>query len=103
MAEIKVPNPARPAGITAISILLAVSALALMATTLAHHVSGLAGFGRLVAVVTFVLIAIGLWMVNNSARVFLFFLLVSDVLVCVMALFLYALRQSQDRLAGFLV
>lgn len=103
MAEIKVPRPARPLGVTAISILLAVSALALLATTLVHHVGGLAGFGRLVAVVTFVLIAIGLWLVHNSARVFLFFLLVSDVLGCLMALFLYALRQSQYRLAAYLV
>jgi multiple sugar transport system permease protein len=103
MAEIKVPRPARPLGVTAISILLAASALALLATTLVHHVGGLAGFGRLVAVVTFILIAIGLWMVHNSARVFLFFLLVSDVLGCLMALFLYALRQSQYRLAVYLV
>src|ERR1700704_2286692 len=103
MAELKVPKPVRPPGVTAISILLAASALALLVTTLVHHVGGLAGFGRLVAVVTFVLIAIGLWIVHNSARVFLFFLLVSDVLGCVTALFLYALRQSQYRLVGFLV
>lgn len=103
MAEIKVPRPARPPGVAAISIVLAASALALLASTLVHHVGGLAGLGRLVAVVTFILIAIGLWIVHNTARVFLFFLLVSDVLGCLMALFLYALRQSQYHLAIFLV
>ena len=103
MAEIQIPKPARPLGVTALSALLAASAVSLLVLTLLHHVAGLAGLGRLVAVVTFILIAIGLWKVHNSARVFLFFLLVSDVLGCLMALFLYALRQSQYRLAVFLV
>lgn len=103
MAEIRVPQPARPSGVTAISLLLAVSAVALLVLTLLHHVGALAGLLRLVAVLTFVLIAIGLWKVHNNARVFLFFLLVSDVLGCLMALFLYALRQSHYRLAVFLV
>jgi multiple sugar transport system permease protein len=103
MAEIKVPRPARPLGVTLLSALLAVSAIALLVLTLLHHVADLAGMGRLVAVVTFVLIAVGLWKVQNSARIFLFFLLVSDVLGCLSALFLYALRQSQYHLAVFLV
>lgn len=103
MAEIKVPRPIRPLGITLLSALLAISAITLLALTLLHHVAGLAGFGRLVAVVTFILIAIGLWIVHNNARVFLFFLLVSDMIGCLAALFLYALRQSQYRLAVFLV
>jgi multiple sugar transport system permease protein len=103
MAEIRVPQPARPFGVTAISVLLAVSAVALLVLTVLHHVGALAGLLRLVAVLTFVLIAIGLWKVHNNARVFLFFLLVSDVLGCLMALFLYALRQSHYRLAVFLV
>jgi multiple sugar transport system permease protein len=103
MAEINVPRPARPLGVTALSVLLAASAVSLLVLTLLHHVAGLAGFGRFVAVVTFVLIAIGLWKVHNNARVFLFFLLVSDVIGCLTALFLYALRQSQYRLAVFLV
>jgi multiple sugar transport system permease protein len=103
MAEIRVHQPARPFGVTAISVLLAVSAVALLVLTLLHHVGALAGLLRLVAVLTFVLIAIGLWQVHNNARVFLFFLLVSDVLGCLMALFLYALRQSHYRLAVFLV
>jgi len=103
MAEIRLQEPARPFGVTAISLLLAVSAVALLVLTLLHHVGALAGLLRLVAVLTFVLIAIGLWKVHNNARVFLFFLLVSDVLGCLMALFLYALRQSHYRLAVFLV
>ncbi|HSK44852.1 MAG TPA: hypothetical protein VLA83_13300, partial [Candidatus Binatia bacterium] len=103
MPEINVPKPARPLGITMLSALLGASALTLLVVTLMHHEAGLAGFGRLVTVVTFVLIAVGLWMVHNNARVFLFFLLVSDVIGCLMALFLYALRQSQYRLAVFLV
>ena len=103
MTEIQAPKPVRPLGVTALSVLLAVSAIALLGFTLSHHVAGLAGLGRLVTVVTFLLIAIGLWRVFNYARVFLFFLLVSDVLGCLTALFLYALRQSQYRLAAFLV
>jgi multiple sugar transport system permease protein len=103
MAEISVPRPSRPSGVTAISVLLAGAAVALLVLTLLHHVGALAGLLRLVAVLTFVLIAIGLWKVHNNARVFLFFLLVSDVLGCLMALFLYALRQSHYRLAVFLV
>jgi multiple sugar transport system permease protein len=103
VAEIQMPKPARPLGVTALSALLAAAAVSLLALTLLHHIAGLAGFGRLVAVVTFILIAIGLWRVHNNARVFLFFLLVSDVVGCLTALFLYALRQSQYRLAVFLV
>ena len=103
MAGIQIPKPARPLGVTVLSALLGASAVSLLALTLLHHVAGLAGFGRLVAVVTFALIAMGLWKVHNNARVFLFFLLVSDVLGCLAALFLYALRQSQYRLAVFLV
>ena len=103
MAEIKVPRLARPLGITLLSAFFALSAIVLLALTLFHHVAGLAGFGRFVAVVTFILIAIGLWRVHNNARVFLFFLLVSDVLGCLTALFLYALRTAHYRLAVLLV
>ena len=93
----------RPSGITGISILLLVWAIALLARTLNFHVGGLAGFGRLVAILTLLLIALGLWTRYNAARVFFFFLLVSDIIGCAMALVLYALRQSQYRLAVFLV
>jgi multiple sugar transport system permease protein len=103
MADIRLPQPVRPAGITAISVLLLLSAIALLVQTLVNHVGGLAGIGRMVAVLTFTLIAIGMWKVHNGPRVFLFFLLVSDVMGCVTALFLYALRQAHYRLAIFLV
>jgi multiple sugar transport system permease protein len=93
----------RPLGITAISSLLLVWAVAMLSRTLTHHVGGLAGIGRMVFVLTLLLIAIGLWITHNAARILFFFLLVSDVIGCVMALFLYALRQSQYRLAIFLV
>jgi multiple sugar transport system permease protein len=93
----------RPLGITGLSVLLLVSAIAILARTLTMHVGGLSGVGRLLVVLVFILIAIGLWKVHNSARSFLFFLLASDVIGCLMALFLYALRQSQYRLAVFLV
>src|SRR5690349_4907322 len=95
--------PERPLGITAISVLLLLGALAMLARTLNFHVGGLAGFGRMVAVLAMLLISAGLWIRYNAARILLFFLLVSDVIGCVMAIFLYALRQSQYRLALFLV
>jgi multiple sugar transport system permease protein len=97
-AEIK-----RPLGLTVISILLLVSALALLVQMLMHHAGALAVTARSVAILTFLFIAIGLWKIYNGARVLLFFLLLSDVIGCLMALFLYALRQSQYHLAAFLV
>ena len=102
MTEMKAPEMKRPVGITAISLLLLIAALALLAQTPMYHMAGLAGVGRMVAVASFLLTAIGLWKVHNGARVFLFFLLISDVLGCLMSLFLYALRQSHFRLGVFL-
>jgi multiple sugar transport system permease protein len=93
----------RPLGITAISTLLLVAAVALLGLTLLHHVAGLTGVFRLVAVLVMVLIALGLWKLHNAARTFLFFLCAADVIGCLLALFLYALRQSHYRLAVFLV
>ena len=103
MANTSTVQTKRPLGITALSILLLAWALVLLARTLTHHVGGLSGIGRMVAVLVMFLIAIGLWIRYNAARTFLFFLLVSDIIGCLMALFLYALRQSQYRLAIFLV
>jgi multiple sugar transport system permease protein len=93
----------RPLGITVLSGLIAVAALALLAFTLLYHAGGLAGVGRLVAVLGLLLIALGLWKRHHGARVFLFFLLAADVIGCLMALFLYALRQHQYPLATFLI
>jgi multiple sugar transport system permease protein len=93
----------RPLGITALSAALLVSAIALLARTLTLHVAGLSGVGRLVAVLTLLLLAAGLWKLYHGARVFLFFLLACDIIGCLMALFLYALRQSQHRLTAVLI
>ena len=62
----------RPLGITAISALLL--AAVLLGLTLVHHVGGLTGIFRLVAVLVMVLIALGLWKLHNAARTFLIFL-----------------------------
>ena len=93
----------RPFGITAISTLLLVLSVVVLAKTLMHHVAGLMGVSWLFAVLTLLLLAIGFWVRHNGARVFLFFLLVADVIGCLTAIFVYALRQSQYRLAVFLV
>jgi multiple sugar transport system permease protein len=93
----------RPLGITVVSALLLVGAVALLGLTLMHHVGGLTGVFRLVAVLVMVLIALGLWKLHNAARTFLFFLCASDIIGCLLALFLYALRQSHYQLAAFLV
>jgi len=77
--------------------------VALLGLTLVHHVGGLTGIFRLVAVLVMVLIALGLWKLHNAARTFLFFLCAADVIGCLLALFLYALRQSHYQLAAFLV
>ncbi len=103
MATLAIPQVKKPAGVTALAGALVVAALALLAATLATHVGGLAGIGRMFAVLVLGLLGYGLWSLRNNARVFLFFLLVSDVIGCLTALFLYALRQSQYRLAVFLV
>ena len=103
MSEIQTAEVKRPLGLTVISILLVVSALALLAQMLMHPSGALGITAKFVAVLTFLFIAGGLWKIYNGARVLLFFLLVSEVIGCLMALFLYALRQSQYRLSAFLV
>jgi multiple sugar transport system permease protein len=102
-AAVTVPEMKRPAGITLLSGLLLGAAVALLTLTLLHHVGGLTGVFRLVAVLGLLLIALGLWKLHHGARVFFFFLLTADVIGCLMALFLYALRQSHYRLSAFLV
>jgi multiple sugar transport system permease protein len=93
----------RPLGITMLSGLLLGSSIALLVLTLLHHSGGLTGVFRLLAVLILLLIALGLWKLHNGARVFFFFLCVSDVIGCLTALFLYALRTSHYRLAVFLI
>jgi multiple sugar transport system permease protein len=89
----------RPGGILGVSILLLAGALSLLGQTLLQHTGGLTGVFRLVVVLSLLLIAFGLWKLYNGARVFLFFLLTADVIGCLMALFLYALRQHHYSLA----
>lgn len=103
MATVAIPAVKRPVGVTLLSTLVLVSAVALLARTLAAHVGGLTGVFRLLAVLVLLLVSAGLWLRRNNARVFFFFLLVSDVLGCLTALFLYALRQHHYRLSVFLV
>jgi multiple sugar transport system permease protein len=93
----------RPLGITLISALLLAAAVALLGLTLMHHVGGLTGIFRLVAVLVMVLIALGLWKLHNAARTFLFFLCAADIIGCLLSLFLYALRQAHYQLAVLLV
>jgi multiple sugar transport system permease protein len=97
------PGAKRPVGIIVLSALLLAAAVALLGLTLVHHVGGLTGIFRLVAVLVMVLIAWGLWKLHNAARTFLFFLCASDVIGCLLALFLYALRQAHYQMALFLV
>jgi multiple sugar transport system permease protein len=103
MAAAPIPAMKRPAGVGALSGALMLASLSLLAATLATHPGGLTGVGRMLTVLVLGLVAYGIWSLRNNARVFLFFLLVSDVIGCAMALFLYALRQSHYRLAVFLV
>jgi multiple sugar transport system permease protein len=104
MAALALVSPIkRPLGITMLSGLLLGASIALLVLTLLHHSGGLTGVFRLFAVLILLLIVLGLWKLHNVARVFLFFLCVSDVIGCLTALFLYALRTSHYRLAVFLI
>ena len=103
MVEIRVAAAKKPLGLTILAGALLVAAIVLLVRTLTLHVGGLSGVGRMVAVLTLLLLAIGLQKLHQGARVLLFFLLVSDIIGCLMALFLYALRQAQYRFAVTLV
>jgi len=98
-ATAAVPQATRPAGIALLSGLLMGAAVALLTLTLLHHVAGLTGVLRLIAVLGLGLIAIGLWKLKNGARVFLFFLCALDIIGATVALLLYALRQHHYRLS----
>lgn len=93
----------RPLGITALAIMLLLAAVAVLGRTLQIHASGLAGVSRLLAVLVFLLMAIGLWKLYNNARIFLNFLLMADILSCLIALFVYVLRRSNFRLSVWLI
>ena len=97
------PLEKRPVGITALSAILVLYALTELTLTLSHHVRGFSGVARLLVVLGFLLLGFGLWRLRNGARTFLFFLLTADIIGCLLALFLYALRQGQYRVAITLV
>src|SRR5215470_5265458 len=103
IAEPTPQDVARPLGITLISIALALAAIWLLVRGLQLHVRALSAFGRGIAVIVLLTLAIGLWRRHNGARIFLFYLFVLDILSDLAALFLYALRQSHYALAGWLV
>jgi multiple sugar transport system permease protein len=103
MAEIKAVEVKRPLGISIISVLLLLLGLMHFVLVAMHHAGALTSTRRLIAAVVLLVIAFGLWKKHIWARVFLFFLLAVDVIGCLMALFLYALRQSNFHLAGVLV
>lgn len=93
------PAVKRPLGIVAISVLLVVAAVTLLVRTVLLHLGGISRWACYIAVLIFVLVAAGLWTLRNSARVFLFFLIVLDALTTLGTIFFYALRQSQNKLA----
>ena len=97
------PQGKRPLGISLLSILLLLAAVALLVRTVLLHAGWMAGLGRLLAVLIFTGLAIGLWRLRNGARIFLFFLIALDALASLVALLVYALPQSQHRLAVELI
>ena len=97
------PQGKRPLGISLLSILLLLAAVALLVRTILFRAGWMAGVGRLLAVLIFTGLAIGLWRLRNGARIFLFFLVALDALAGLVALLVYALPQSQHRLAVELI
>ena len=93
------PQGKRPLGISLLGILLLIAAVALLVRTILLHAGWMTGVGRLLAVLIFTVLAIGLWRLRNGARIFLFFLIALDALTSLVALLVYALPQSQHRLA----
>src|SRR3989442_14315689 len=97
------PQGKRPLGISLLGILLLLTAVALLVRTILLRAGWMTGVGRLLAVLIFAVLAIGLWRLRNGARIFLFFLIVLDALTSPVALLVYALPQSQHRLAAELM
>src|SRR2546427_13113594 len=93
------PQVQRPLGISLLSILLLIAAVAFLVRTILLHAGWMTGVGRLLAVLILAVLAIGLWRLRNGARIFLVFLIVLDALTSLVALLVYALPQSQHRLA----
>jgi multiple sugar transport system permease protein len=100
MGSGSLPGMKRPGGISALSGLMLLAAVAIVARAALLHLTGGRLAFRVLAAFLVVGIAVGLWMLRNGARMFLFFLLVMETGGVLIALFLYALRQSQYRLAA---
>jgi multiple sugar transport system permease protein len=97
------PQMKRPVGISLFSGILMASAVTLLAQTVSLQRAGIAGLGRLLAVLILAAAAIGLWKLKNGARILVFFLISIDVVGSLAALFLYALRQHRGRTAVELI
>jgi multiple sugar transport system permease protein len=89
----------RPVGITVVSGLLAAGAAAVLWRALMLHSSGFGLALHFIAAGLLAGLAVGLWRLKNNARILLLFLLVLETGGCAIALFVYALRQPQMRLA----
>lgn len=97
------PPRKKPLGIVLISGLLMMAALALLVRTILVHKGGFGGLSRLITVLVFATIGLGLWKLRNGFRIFLFFLIVASALGCLVDLPLYALRRHNNWLAFDLV
>jgi multiple sugar transport system permease protein len=98
--SVALPAVKRPAGIAVLSGVMFLAAAAIVLRTALLQVTGAGPALRVLAALLVAGIAVGLWRLRNGARVFLFFLLVMETAGCLIALFLYALRQSHYRLAA---
>ena len=90
----------RPLGVVVLTVLLLAGAAVIAWRMLAHHHLVLGLIFRGLAALLVAGIAVGLWMRRNGARILLFFLLLLEIIGCLLALFLVALRQSQYRFAA---
>ena len=97
------PQRKRPLGIVLISGLLMMAAIAMLVRTILLHKGGFGGLSRLIAVLIFATLGLGLWKLRNGFRIFLFFLIVANALGCLIDLPLYALRRHNNWLAFELV
>ena len=97
------PQRKKPLGVVLISALLMMASIALLVRTILLHKGGFGGLSRLIAVLIFATIGLGLWKLGNGFRIFLFFLIISIALGCLIDLPLYALRRHNNWLALELV
>jgi multiple sugar transport system permease protein len=97
--NISLPPVKKPLGLMVLSALMLLGSAGLLLRAVLLHSAGLSLAFRIVTALVVAFIAFGLWKLWNGVRIFLVFLLVLEVAGTLTALFLYALRQSQTRLA----